>query len=60
MIYYWVKNMENIKERLEKKNLDELKKLADLKGVKNYESLNKTELIKKLLNRYEIDVSSTC
>ena len=52
--------MENIKERLEKKNLDELKKLADLKGVKNYESLDKTELIKKLLDRYEIDVSSTC
>lgn len=52
--------MKNIKKRLEKKNLDELKKLADLKGLKNYKSLEKKELIKKLLDRYEIDVSSTC
>ncbi|MFP4051635.1 MAG: Rho termination factor N-terminal domain-containing protein [Thermoplasmata archaeon] len=52
--------MKNIKKRLEEKSNEDLIKMAKLKGVKNYNDMNREELIKKLVDRYEKTYSTTC
>lgn len=52
--------MKNIKERLEEKSDEDLIKMAKLKGIKNYNNMNRQELIKKLVDQYEKTYSTTC
>lgn len=52
--------MKNIKQRLEEKSHQELVKMAKFKGIKGYENMEREELIEKLLDQYERNVSTTC
>ncbi len=52
--------MKNIKEKLEEKTNEDLIKMAKLKGIKNYDDMDRKELIKKLVDQYEKNYSTTC
>lgn len=52
--------MKKYKEKLKEKTDEELYKIAELKGIEHYVDIKRKELIKKLVEKYEKDASTTC
>ncbi len=52
--------MNSYKKRLEKKTDEELQKIAELKGINGYGEMERGELIKRLVEEYEVTASTTC
>lgn len=52
--------MKKYKEKIKEKTDEELYKIAELKGIENHRDLKRKELIKKLVDEYEKEASTTC